>query len=348
MKKEIQEKLVKARKGGFNSKELGAVVVIEGELMGGARRYMGHRQFVEVQVPHITRVSGACENIQTLFETDFFGNDAYLSQTGQLYLEAFVSRFSRVSCIGPSFRSEPTVDTRHLVEFPLIEMEHTGGMAALQARIEGIIGAMVNQTLDWAEKELNTLGVNQKELEKLLPPFTTITYRRAVEALEDMGVKWGDDLKSQHEAYLIARNDGKPLYVTHYPAHIKFFNMRVNRKDERIVNSGDLLLPYSGEAVGSAEREEDVSILERRLRESDMMRLMKERLSTRPEFAGGDYQQLEGEVMNRFRWYLDLIKEDPIKHAGCGIGFNRVAQAVLQATDIRAVTAYPLNKETIL
>lgn len=345
MKKETKEKLIGARAEILASKELAAVVSVEAAMLKGARDYFDKNGFVEIVVPHMTKVSGACENVQTLFETDFFGKDAYLSQTGQLYLEAFIPRFEKVCCIGPSFRREDVVDERHLVEFPLIEIEHKGDLKILKKYIEGTIGSIVDSVQERCERELDLIGVNTKELDRLKPPFYSISYTDAINDLaKDFNLKWGDDLKSVHEARLVSLHDQKPVYVTHYPEHIKFFNMRLNRDESDVVNSGDLLMPYGGEAVGSAEREEDYGILEKRLLKSSMAGLFKDTLKRK----GYDEGKLNGEIISRFKWYLDLVKKNPIQHAGCGIGMNRVTQAILQCDDIRAVTAYPLNLETIL
>lgn len=124
--------------------------------------------------------------------------------------------------------------------------------------------------------------------------------------------------------------------------------MRLNREDNSIVNSMDLIMPYSGEAVGAAEREEDSNILEKRLLDSTMLVLLKEAIKKENgTFNKFNDEELTKEAVSRFQWYLDVVKEHPIKHAGCGIGLNRVTQSLLQLDDIRLSTAYPLNRETL-
>jgi len=127
--------------------ELNAVVKIEASLLKGARRYFEEHGFVEVIVPHLTRATGACENIATMFEVDYFGRRRYLSQTAQLYLEVLTPFLGKVWCIGPSFRAEPSVDERHLTEFPLIELEFAGNFRELLEHIEGVICSMVGCVL---------------------------------------------------------------------------------------------------------------------------------------------------------------------------------------------------------
>ncbi|MGC9005504.1 MAG: amino acid--tRNA ligase-related protein [Candidatus Micrarchaeia archaeon] len=181
-------------------------------------------------------------------------------------------------------------------------------------------------------KDFEFLGVDMDQLSAYMKKFNRITYTEAIEILkEDFGIKWGDDLKSKHELFLVKVLGGRPLFITHYPKEIKFFNMRVNEEDDRIVNSADLIMPYSGESVGSAERENNYERLVERLLSSPMYRMLKQR----------------GKSIHDFAEYLNFIKKNPILHSGCGIGFNRISQSVIQASDIRIVTNYPLNRENI-
>ena len=312
--------------------ELWAVVKIEASLLKGARRYFEDHGFVEVVVPHLTRATGACENIATMFEVDYFGRGRYLSQTAQLYLEVLTPFLGKVWCIGPSFRAEPSVDERHLTEFTLIELEFAGDFGQLLEHIEGVICSMIGCVLAEREKELELLGVDADRLKRVRKPFEKVTYTEAIGLLSDYGVEWGDDLKSIHEKTLVQMVGNKPLFVTHFPKVIKFFNMRENDENPNIVNSADLLLPISGEAVGAAEREYRYEKLYERLVNSTMFKQLVDK--------GGSIED--------FDWYLDFYKEHRILHSGCGIGLHRVTQYVLGVDDIRATTAFPLNRESIL
>jgi asparaginyl-tRNA synthetase len=322
----------KNRPAVLTEPELTAVVSIEAELLKGARQYFDGHGFTEVVVPHITRITGACENIDTLFALDYFGEEGYLVQTGQLYLEALIPKLGNVYCVGPSFRAEPAVDERHLTEFTLVEFEFPGGFDELLIHIENTVHAMVQRAIHYRKAELEFLGVDMNKLKKVKTPFRRITYTEAIEQLKEKGVSvsWGDDLKSHHEAMIVA--DGVPTFITHYPEAIKFFNMRRNPENPLVVNSSDLILPHSGEAVGSAEREFDHELLRGKLLKSEMYRKLTAR----------------GKSISDFEWYFDLIKQNPMQHAGCGIGLNRVTQFVLGTSDIRATTAYPMNLESLL
>jgi asparaginyl-tRNA synthetase len=352
MRQDIVERLADTGKriSNMRTPEMVALAKVEAAMLAGARKAFERGGYTEISVPHLTRATGACENFDTLFETDYFGSPAYLSQTGQLYLEAFVPELDRVCCIGPSFRAEPKADDRHLTEFTLLEIELQCDLAQLRTEIEQIIFGMTSEAIGKTERELESLGVNTNDLaEKVIHPFPVMSYTDAVKALqkEYPELKWGDDLRSQHERTLVEYAGNMPLFVTHFPQGIKFFNMRVNRENNTVVNSMDLLLPYGGEAVGSAEREEDAGILEKRLRESSMVDRIIARKS-HDEWKGMSYDQQRDKAIELFRWYIDFVKQNPVRHAGCGIGGTRVMQFLLESPDIRASTAYALNRESIL
>jgi asparaginyl-tRNA synthetase len=316
----------------FTTKEMQAVAKIEASLLKGAREYFDDNGFVEIVVPHLTRATGACENVFTMFTVDHFNEKAYLAQTGQLYLEVLTPFLEKVWCVGPSFRAEPSVDKRHLTEFTLIELEFQGTLRELLEHIEGVVHSMIQEVIAKRREELELLEIDRKRL-NAQPPFKKITYTDAVRELEEFNVKWGDDLKSWHEKFLTEKHGNKPLFITHYPKAIKFFNMKTNEENPDIVNSADLLLPYSGEAVGAAEREYEYEELYKRLESSTMLKQLIER--------GGSIKD--------FEWYLEFYRKfGGIPHAGCGIGLNRVTQYVLGSKDIRTTTVFPLNKESIL
>ncbi len=317
----------------FTNPALAAVVSIEAELMKGARKYFEEQKFTEVVVPHITRATGACENIDTMFGINYFGERAYLVQTGQLYLETLIPKLGGVFCIGPSFRAEPDVDERHLTEFTLIEFELSCDFSQLLIHIENTIYSMVHSVLKNRKEELELLGTDTEHLKRATVPFNRIKYTDAINLLkEEFNVEWGDDLKSNHEKFIVHELGDRPTFITHYPEAIKFFNMKRNEDNEKIVNSADLILPCTGEAVGSAQREHDYELLSGKLKKSNMLKMLEER--------GGSIED--------FRWYLDFIRNNGIQHSGCGIGLNRVTQFVLASGDIRTTTAYPMNRVSLM
>ena len=311
-----------------------ATVKIESELIHGALKYLQENGFIHVVPPHMTRATGACENIDTMFELDYFGKKVFLSQTGQLYLESFISTLGGVYCMGPSFRAEPEADDRHLTEFMLIELEfptaQDEAMDELVAHIEGVVMSMIKQVLKTCRQELAVVGADVRMLENLKAPFHRVTYTDAVKQLNGFGVKWGDDLKSRHEQAL-SKKFGGPVFITHYPAPMKFFNMQPCSKDKKIVNSTDLIFPGAGEAVGAACRIWNTKQLIERLKTSQMMEQLKKK----------------GVTEEAFDWYVDVVKAHGMPHAGFGMGLSRLLKFVTGSEDINESTAFPINSEVV-
>ena len=189
-------KTTKNRHWLLSNPELHAAVKVESSLLKGARHYFEEQGFTEIVVPHMTKATGACENIATMFEVDYFGPKRYLSQTGQLYLEVLTPFLNKVWCVGPSFRAEPSVDERHLTEFTLVELEFAGDFEGLLQHVENVICSMVDFALKENLEELVSLSANPERLRGIKRPFQRMTYTKAVELLSDFGVKWGDDLKA--------------------------------------------------------------------------------------------------------------------------------------------------------
>lgn len=302
------------------------MVYVEGLLLQGARKYFDDMEFNEIVVPHITKATGACENIDTLFAVDYFGEKGYLSQTAQLYLESLIPWLNKVWCISPSFRAEPRVDNRHLTEFTLVELEFAGTFEELLEHIEGVLVSMIGSVL----RKMTSRWLDRNRLRQVVPPFPRVSYS---EAIKELNTEFGHDITREEEQMLVQKHGGKPLFITHFPRSMKFFNMIENEENPQLVNSADLILPYGGEAVGAASREYQADRLLKRLEESQMLRQLLAR--------GGSIKD--------FDWYIDVYKKYPgAPHAGCGIGLNRVTQFVLGVEDIRMCTAYPLNRETLI
>lgn len=301
----------------------------------GAREFVEDAGFTAVHnAPEIVGITGACENVDTLFKVDYFGRQAYLAQSDQLYLELLTPHLEKVYAEIQSFRMEPDADDRHLTQFSLFELEHQGNLDELIENIEGVVTSAVDQVIFLDTEVHDALGMSAEWIDYLRRlEFARITYTEAVEALAEKfpNLAWGDDLKADHEAELTAIYG--PVFVTHYPLPIKFFNMRQNEDDPRVVNSCDLLLPFSGESAGAAERETEHDTIERRLKTSDMYaRLI--------ELGGKDED---------FEWYLSAHRGKDIPlHSGCGIGMARVAQFIVGNEDIRNCVPFLMNKENLL
>lgn len=327
------------------------------------KHYGKSQQLTFCPVPQIVGITGACENVDTLFKV---GNQQaiplFFSQTGQLMLEAVLQYMPGFYTIIHSGRDERKEDPRHLLEFLLAEEEFGWPLVAgdtpydekemfaiLLRRIETATKAIVKRVVCKHGQILQErYGLNPEEmLKNLTRDYHQISYDDAITLLQQHGypqINWGNDLKPEHEAQIVAVlngvADGKnyhalrlamPVLVKRYPKDIKFFNMKVTDDDPRVVWSADLLLPFAGEAVGSAVREHDGDKLKERLLTSNMFRLHQEN--------GGKYQD--------FVWYVEKLvgaKKTP-PHAGYGLGVSRLLQWVLGIKDIRLCSLFSLMSE---
>lgn len=326
-----------------------------------AKDHYASTKLTYVDVPQIVGITGACENVDTLFRVGSRMNvPLFFSQTGQLSLEQALQHFPGVYTVIHSGRDEEEEDERHLRQFRLTEEEFDWSLAGTQAAEEAENTAAPYDEEKMYEALLVHIEAATKSIAKaiatehgdilkgygrdaaqiitsLAPPYLRISYDDAVELLKKEGftkLAWGDDLKAEHEALIVKLLNGKefprPVFITRYPKDIKFFNMKVSERDPRVVLSADLIFPHAGEGVGSAVREHDGEKLEKRLVGSTMFRLHKER--------GGDLED--------FRWYLDLVKSRTTNpHAGYGIGNERLLQYVLGQSDIRACSTFHLMSE---
>lgn len=310
---------------------MAALIRLRGTLLKGIRTFMEAEDFVEVTTPTITSLTGACEDFSTLFSFDYFGKKAFLTQTAQLHLEPLVHSQSlpKVYSVNHSYRAEPRADNRHLTEFILIEPEiGYGNLQTLLDIEERLVSFIIIKALEYNSEELNVLGANIDMLEKIRPPFRRMTYTDAIDRLNQMDIqtKWGDDLDRKREIAILEWTKF-PTFITHYPLELKFFNMRQNREDERIVNAVDLLLPNVGEVCGGAEREEDPVRLRKRLITSPAIKHLLE--------AGGS--------IDDYQWYLELREHDSIPYAGFGMGFERLIQFITGSESCLACIEYPRN-----
>ena len=320
------------------------------QIIQAAREHVESGGYTEVITPRIVKASGACENVDTLFEVSvdkdhgWFGRPAYLSQTGQLYLEALVPALEKVYCVGSSFRAEPKVDDRHLIEFQLLEIESAGGFEQLLVEIEGVIKAMLCRVLirqGTDQPFISPLAATTK----LESKFPRLTYDQAIEELKNMGeqIEWGNDISSKREQMLVQRFGQQPLFITHFPDPMhdfgkeieveKFFNMLPDSATPGRVLSCDLILPYSGESVGAAARVHDPDEMVKRLKNSRMFKRLKSR--------GGSIED--------FAWYIETVKKHgSVPHAGCGFGLSRITQWMLGGNTIIENVSFPTNRAHII
>ena len=275
------------------------------------------RDFVRIDTPILTGAIG--EHAGTLFETDYFGETAYLAQTGQLYVEAACPAFRRVYCFGPTFRAEKSKTRRHLTEFWMIEPEVAFADSNDNMRLqEEFVSYIVERALERCQEELKVLERDTAKLELVKPPFPRMSYTEAVDFLRAQGsdVEWGHDLGAADENLLMEGRD-IPLFVYDYPKSVKAFYMKENPDDPRTVLCNDLLAPEGyGEIIGGSQREDDLGRLQGRIREEKL-----------PEEA--------------YAWYLDLRRFGTFPHSGFGLGLERTVGWITGRHHIREMIPFP-------
>ena len=295
-----------------------AILRIRAEAIRAAHEYMDGQGYTLTDTPIFT--PAACEGTTTLFEVQYIDDQkAYLTQSGQLYVEALAASLGKVYCFGPTFRAEKSKTRRHLTEFWMLEPEaayaHLEDMMALG---EGLVSRMVQSTLKNRAVELETLKRDTAKLARVVPPFPRISYDDAVGLLQKQGnpAKWGDDFGGDEETILSSQFD-RPVMVHHYPTAIKAFYMQPDSRRPELALGFDMLAPEGyGEIIGGGERIADYDLLVKRLREHNL-----------PETA--------------FQWYLDLRRYGSVPHAGFGLGLERTVAWICGAEHIREVIPFP-------
>ncbi|MDU4961798.1 MAG: asparagine--tRNA ligase [Sporomusaceae bacterium] len=294
-----------------------AILRIRSEIEHAFRDFFYQRDFVLADAPIIT--PAACEGTTTLFELDYHGEKAFLSQSGQLYSEANAMALGRIYCFGPTFRAEKSKTRRHLMEFWMIEAEMAFFDLEANMRLqEEMVSYVVQRVLERCRGELKLLERDLSKLETIRAPFPRISYTEAVEILNQAGEEfpWGDDFGAPHETIISSRFD-RPVFVHRYPAAIKAFYMKPDPADPRVVLGADLLAPEGyGEVIGGGQRIDDLELLERRLAE----------------------HKLPAEA---FEWYLDLRRYGSVPHSGFGLGLERTVAWICGLDHIRETIPFP-------
>jgi asparaginyl-tRNA synthetase len=294
-----------------------AVLRVRSEVSQAIRDFFYERDFTLIDSPILT--PAACEGTSTLFETDYFGEKAYLSQSGQLYLEPAAAAFGKVYCFGPTFRAEKSKTRRHLTEFWMIEPEVAWNDSEANMQLqEEFVAYLVGRVLDRRRPELAELERDVTKLEGITRPFPRVNYTDAVALVQRKGsaTQWGEDLGAEDEALIVEDYDA-PVFVFNYPKEAKAFYMKENPDDPRTVLCDDLLAPEGyGEIIGGSQREDDYDRLAARISE-------------------------EGLPMAAYGWYLDLRRYGTFTHAGFGLGLERTVAWICGIQHIREVIAFP-------
>jgi asparaginyl-tRNA synthetase len=294
-----------------------AILRIRHQIIKAAREFFDNRDFILIDTPIFTPT--AAEGTTTLFSTEYFGSNAYLTQSGQLYGEAAAMAFGKIYCFGPTFRAEKSKTRRHLTEFWMIEPEVAYFDLNDDMKLaEEFVSHIVQSVLKYRIPELNKIERDTSKLENVKPPFPRIHYDEAVEILKKGGVdfEYGNDFGGADETVLSEHFD-KPFIIHHYPANIKAFYMKRDPDNDKYALAMDMLAPEGyGEIIGGSQREDDYNTLLQRIREHNL-----------PEDA--------------FQWYLDLRKYGSVPHAGFGLGIERTVSWICALKHVRETIPFP-------
>ncbi|MDC3415345.1 asparagine--tRNA ligase [Aquibacillus salsiterrae] len=302
----------------LRSKKQHAIMKIRNEIIRATYNFFNEEGFVKIDPPILT--GSAAEGTTELFHTKYFDEEAYLSQSGQLYMEAAAMAFGKVFSFGPTFRAEKSKTRRHLIEFWMIEpemafMDHEDSLRVQ----ENYVSYIVKSVLDNCKLELHTLERDIEKLEKITVPFPRITYDEAIDLLKQKGftdITWGEDFGAPHET-AIAESFDKPVFITHYPTKIKAFYMKPDPDRPEVVLCADLIAPEGyGEIIGGSQRIDDLKLMEQRYEE----------------------HQLTGDA---YQWYLELRKYGSVPHAGFGLGLERTVAWISGAEHVRETIPFP-------
>ena len=295
----------------LRSKRQHAILKVRHQIIKSIRDFFDMNDFTLVDTPIFT--PNAAEGTSTLFKTEYFGKDAFLAQTGQLYGEASAMSFGRHYNFGPCFRAEKSKTRRHLTEFWMVEPEIAYCEIEEDMQwAEKLLTYIVDQVLENRLNELNTLERDIEVLKKIKGSFPRVSYTECIDMLQKDGfkIKWGDDFGSPEETHIANQYDC-PVIVHRFPSDIKAFYMKRDPEDEKVVLGMDILAPEGyGEIVGGSERETDIDILIERIKEEKLNQ--------------SDYD-----------WFLDLRKYGSVPHSGFGMGLERVVAWLCGLSHIR-------------
>ncbi|HXX70985.1 MAG TPA: asparagine--tRNA ligase [Candidatus Acidoferrum sp.] len=305
------------------SQRQAAILRVRAEIIKAVRDFLDDRGFTLTDPPIIT--PAACEGTTTLFPVDYFEEQAFLTQSGQLYIEATAMALGKVYSFGPTFRAEKSKTRRHLTEFWMVEPEVAYmQLDELMNLAEEFISFIVKRCLERRQTELKTIGRDVSKLEKIAPPFPRLSYDDAVKNLQEGHAKgaleakfeWGGDLGSPDETYLSAQFD-KPVMVHRYPAKVKAFYMEPDPQRPELALCVDVLAPEGyGEIIGGSQRMASHDLLLQRIHEHGL-----------PEEA--------------FKWYLDLRKYGSVPHSGFGMGIERAVAWICGLEHVRETIPFP-------
>lgn len=294
-----------------------AILRIRHEIVRACRDFFDDRGFILADAPIFT--PNACEGTTTLFQTQYFDETAYLTQSGQLYSEATAAAFGKVYCFGPTFRAEKSKTRRHLMEFWMVEPEVAfAQLDDMMALAEDFLSSIVQKVLETRRNELSVLGRDVTKLESVKPPFPRLTYEEAIGLLQKKNnpTRLGEDFGGDEET-IISQEYDRPVIIHRYPTALKAFYMQPDEARPDLALCMDVLAPEGyGEIIGGGQRIHDAELLRARLKEHGL-----------PEAA--------------FKWYLDLRQFGSVPHAGFGMGIERAVAWICGIDHVRETIPFP-------
>jgi len=300
-----------------------SILRVRAEIIKAVRDFLDENGFTLTDPPIIT--PAACEGTSTLFPVNYFDEEAYLTQSGQLYIEATAMALGKVYSFGPTFRAEKSKTRRHLTEFWMVEPEAAyAELDDVMDLAEGLISFIVKRCLEKRRADLQVIGRDVAKLEKITAPFPRISYDEAVQMLQEGHAKgaleakfeWGGDFGSPDETYISAQYD-KPVMIHRYPAKVKAFYMEPDPQRPELALCVDVLAPEGyGEIVGGSQRMASHELLVQRIHEHGL-----------PEEA--------------FKWYIDLRKFGSVPHGGFGMGIERAVAWICGLEHVRETIPFP-------
>ncbi len=301
----------------LRSKRQHAILRVRHAIIQAIRNFFDNHGFVLIDAPVFT--PNACEGTSTLFETDYHGDKAYLTQSGQLYMEAAAAAFGKVYCFGPTFRAEKSKTRRHLAEFWMVEPEVAFlDLAGDMDLAEALVASIVSHVLTTRRAELTVLERDVTKLESVRAPFPRVRYEEAIQILRDAGhdAKFGDDFGGDEET-VISSKFGRPVIVHRYPEQLKAFYMKRDPENAGLALCMDMLAPEGyGEVIGGGQREDDLERLEQAITKHGLPR-------------------------SAFEWYLDLRRYGSFPHAGFGLGVERTVAWLCGLPHVRETIPFP-------
>jgi len=301
----------------LRSRRQWAILRIRNRIINAINEYLQSDNYIRIDSPIIT--PSACEGTTTLFSIDYFGKPAYLSQSGQLYLEAAIYSVGKCYDFGPVFRAEKSKTKRHLIEFWMMDAEAAftdfNGILSVE---EKMIHYIIQAVLKDCSGELQIINRDTKPLENIVLPFPRLRYNEVVKKLQELGsdIKLGEDLGNDDETILM-KHYNQPLFITNFPSSFKAFYFKREANDDNFTMSADMLAPEGyGEIIGGGEREADYDTILKRIKENN--------------YNIADYS-----------WYLDLRKYGSVPHSGFGLGLERIVAWICKLNHVRESIPFP-------